>query len=198
MSLFERNENFKGFLKHYPVTSVLVLINSILFLVMSIDGGSTNPYTLLKYGAYYKPLILEGEWYRFFTPNFLHIGFEHFLFNMFGLIIFAATLEKMIGSMRYLIVYIIAGLGGNVLVYIAGNDVISAGASCGLFGIFGAFLAIMLNKSHYLDANSKQIFLVMLGVNLIATFLISGISIEGHIGGLITGSIITYCVTWKK
>lgn len=198
MSIFERNESFKGFLKQYPITSIMIGINLIIMLLMSVDGGSTNQYTLLKYGAYYEPLILEGDWYRLFTPMFLHIGWEHFFFNTFSLIIFAAGLEKLIGSTRYFFVYILSGLGGSVFTLFASAHVLSAGASGAIFGVFGAFLAILLTKKYPLDPSTKQIFLVIFVINMISTFVLSNISITGHIGGLITGFIVTVILTIKK
>lgn len=198
MSVFERNESFQVFLKRYPITSVMVFANTLLFLLMSLNGGSTNASTLLEYGAFYNPLVIEGEWYRFFSAMFLHIGFQHFLFNMFSLIVFAAGLEKIIGSVRYAFVYVFSGLGGSLLTFISGADVLVAGASGAIFGVFGAFLAILLNKRYVLDKGTKQVFLAVLVINLIYTFIGVGISVEGHIGGLIAGFVIASTLTWKK
>lgn len=198
MSVFVRNESFKGFLKQYPITSFMIFANTLLFLLMTIDGGSTNANTLLKYGAFYHPLVLDGEWYRLFSAMFLHIGFQHFLFNTFSLVIFAAGLEKTIGSMRYLVVYLFAGLGGSLLTLVLGTEALVAGASGAIFGVFGAFLAILLTKRYHLDQGTKQVFLVVLGINLVFTFIESNISIEGHIGGLIAGFVLTLLLTIKK
>ena len=153
---------------------------------------------MLKYGAFYKPLILEGEWYRFISSMFLHIGFQHFLFNTFSLIIFAAGLEKTIGSIRYLVVYLLSGLGGSLLTFYFSGDVLAAGASGAIFGVFGAFLAILANKNYYLDKGTKQTFLAILIINFIFTFLEPNISITGHIGGLIAGFFVALIVTLKK
>lgn len=198
MSVFVRDESFKGFLKQYPVTSIMVFVNALLFFLMSLNGGSTNASTLLQYGAFYKPLVVEGEWYRFLSAMFLHIGFQHFLFNMFSLIVFAAGLEKIIGSVRYTFVYILAGLGGSLLTFLSGTDVLVAGASGAIFGIFGAFLALLLNKRYYLDQGTKQVFLAVLAINLIYTFVGANISVEGHIGGLVAGFIVAFMLTMKK
>lgn len=205
--MFIRNEGFKDFIKLNPVTSVIFAINVLLFLIMTIDGGTTNTKNLIKYGAFYKPFVLEGEYFRFISSMFVHIGFQHLLFNMFSLVIFAAVLERLIGNFKYIAIYLFSGVGGAIFVYFFSSGSLVAGASGALFGVFGTFLYIMMTNYLYIDEQSKQTFTAIFVLNVVFTFIGSGISVAGHLGGLFFGLILSFIIlkkwfslitNWKK
>ena len=89
--------------KYIPVITIMLLIaNSLVFIVQCILGGSENTDVLLKMGAAYTPFILEnGEWYRLFTAMFLHIGVQHLLYNMLALFAAGQYIEQYFGKVRY-------------------------------------------------------------------------------------------------
>ena len=83
-------------------TYLFMIIQVIVFLLMEMNGGSTNSATLIEFGAKYSPSILQGEWWRFFTPIFIHIGFVHLLMNTISLYLIGAEVERIYGNTRFL------------------------------------------------------------------------------------------------
>lgn len=178
------------------ITYGLIVIMVIIFGIMTISmpGGSTNPMTLISFGAKYNPLIISGEYYRLITPTFLHIGSTHLLMNMVTLYLIGNYVESLFGHYRYLIVFLIAGLMGNLASF-AFNSYVSAGASTAIFGLFGAFL--MLGESFQNNpviVSMAKTFLLFIGINFVADIFLTEIDIYGHLGGLIGGFLIAYVV----
>jgi rhomboid protease GluP len=193
LSWFVRNEDWRTYLKRYPINSLFIFLNILIFLLMTFDGGSTRTRTLIEYGAYFKPLILEGEFYRFITPIFIHIGWEHLLFNCFALLIFAPGLELILGKLKYTALCLITGSSGFIATFLfAGEHVIAAGASGAIFGIYGLYAFLTQHRKDILDYHSRQIIMPILIFGVIFTFVIPGISVTGHIGGLISGYLLGY------
>lgn len=182
----------------YRVTPVLLLINVFIFLVMVGSGVNwlmPDPEVIMQWGANYKPLTLNGGWWRLLTAGFLHFGIIHLAMNMFALVQIGQTIERFIGSWRFLIAYLIALISGNIL-SLAWNDIsISAGASGAVFGMFGVFLALLTTK---LIARSVRRTLLMSMISVIGFNLIfglqAGIDNAGHIGGLIGGMLAGYAM----
>jgi membrane associated rhomboid family serine protease len=116
---------------------------------------------------------------------FIHYGLLHLLLNMWALWILGRQLEAVLGRGRFLALYLLAGIGGNVAAYLFSPNALSAGASTALFGLFGAY-AIVVRRL----GGSLASVLPILVINLIITFTIPGISIAGHLGGLVTGGMV--------
>jgi membrane associated rhomboid family serine protease len=132
--------------------------------------------------------VSEGEYYRLFTAMFMHYGLLHIALNMWALWVLGRPLEAMFGPWRFLGVYLVCGLGGNVAAYVFSPGVAAAGASTAIFGLFGVFFFV-LRKLNL----SVQSLVPVLVINLVITFGASQvISVAGHIGGLITGGLIGY------
>ncbi|MBT2656652.1 rhomboid family intramembrane serine protease [Bacillus sp. ISL-18] len=167
-------------------TYLFIVIQLAVFLWLEINGGSTNTSTLIKYGAKVNALIDQGEWWRFITPIFLHIGFLHLLTNTLALYFLGTTVERIFGKSRFFIIYLFAGFTGFIASFLYSSN-LSAGASGAIFGCFGALL--------YFGAMYPKLFfrtmglniLVVLGINLVFGFSVSGIDNAGHLGGLAGG-----------
>ncbi|MPZ28117.1 MAG: rhomboid family intramembrane serine protease [Micromonosporaceae bacterium] len=130
--------------------------------------------------------VAEGEYYRLVTSMFLHYGIFHLLLNMYALWIVGRALEPLLGRARFLALYLLSGLGGGVATYLfASMGTISAGASGAVFGLFAAFYILMRR----LGRDTSMITTILV-INLVLTFVISNISIWGHLGGLATGAVI--------
>jgi membrane associated rhomboid family serine protease len=130
--------------------------------------------------------IAQGEWWRLFTSAFLHGGFLHILFNMYILFIVGAPLERLMGHLRYGVLYLAAAFGGAVASYaFNAANTLSVGASGAVFGIMGAF-AVAGFKLRY---DIKQI-LFLVGFNLVIGFVLTGVDWKAHVGGLVTGVLI--------
>ncbi|WP_377912810.1 rhomboid family intramembrane serine protease [Bacillus songklensis] len=187
--LFEYGKPFLAF--------VLLAAQIVMFLVLEFKGGSENTLTLIEYGAKFNPFIFDGEWWRFITPIFLHIGMLHLLMNSFALYYLGPMVEKMYGSIRFLFIYLFSGFTG-VLGSFLFSSTVSAGASGAIFGCFGALL--------YLGKIHRQLFLRTMGYNIIAViivnlifgFVVPGIDNAGHIGGLVGGFLAASIVSLPK
>lgn len=130
--------------------------------------------------------VVNGDYYRLVTSMFLHYGIFHLLLNMYALWIVGGVLEPLLGRGRFLALYLLSGLGGGVATYLfASVSTISAGASGAVFGLFAAFYILMRR----LGRDTSMITMILV-INLVLTFVISNISIWGHLGGLFTGAVI--------
>lgn len=176
------------------ITYGLIFINVIVFFLMTLLGGSENVSVLVAFGAKVNNLIIEGQWWRFITPMFIHIGFEHILLNMITLYFIGIQIESFFGSGRFLIIYLVSGICGNIASFTFNPTALSAGASTALFGLFGAFLMLgeSFRENPYIRAMSRQ-FLLLVILNVIFGFS-SNVDLAGHLGGLCAGFLTAYIV----
>lgn len=132
------------------------------------------------------------EFQRLLTAAFLHVNPLHIVMNMIALAVVGPFVEQVLGRWRFIAVYVLAALGGSVAVYVFGNHYQPvAGASGAVYGLFGA--ALVLTHRIRLDMRA---LLVTVALNFLLTFSIAGISIEGHIGGFLTGGLAAAAVIW--
>lgn len=179
------------------ITLGIILINFIMFMLMYIFGkGSTDAYTLVKFGALYKPLVLKGEVFRLLTTAFLHIGVIHLLVNSYSLYVIGSQLESFLGKFKYLFVYIISAICGSLMSIVFSSNV-SAGASGAIFGLLGSLLYFGYNYRVFLGNVLKSQIIPLIILNLGLGFMISGIDNAAHIGGLIGGALATMAVGLK-
>ena len=176
----------------------IVAINVLVFVIFSIIGNTEDAQFMLAHGACYAPLVEEGEVYRLFTAMFLHFGVEHLIGNMLLLIFLGDTLERVVGPVRYLMIYLLGGLGGNVLsCYIAirqKNYAVSAGASGALFAVIGALVYLVLRKKGDVEEISGKRLLLMAALSIAQGFTESGIDGYAHIGGFLCGVLLSVFV----
>lgn len=187
------------FRKKQPiVTYILIGINVLLFLSMYLFGdGSTSVLTLIKFGANYAPLIKAGEYYRLITSGFLHIGLIHLFFNMYALYAVGSQLENFIGKIKYIIVYIVSLIAGNIMSMLFSSGSVSAGASGAIFGLFGALLYFGYHYRVYLGNMITSGIIPTLIFNFFLGFVLNGIDIASHIGGLVAGLLTLWAIGVK-
>lgn len=199
--MFTRTESFSEYIRFYPMVTIFLFINILVFLITLLPGIG---YIVLDGGMGINYLIANGEWWRFVTPMFLHGGFMHILFNMFCLFVFAPELEKITGKMRFTTLYMLSGIFANVATYFF-QDLSYAhlGASGAVFGIFGAFAALVYYTKHSMP-QLRQIILPIIVISVIMTFVGPNINATAHIAGLV-GFIIGLSyfnpkriLSWKK
>ncbi|SCE71686.1 Membrane associated serine protease, rhomboid family [Micromonospora viridifaciens] len=136
--------------------------------------------------------VAEGQWYRLVTAMFLHYGLLHLLLNMWALWVLGRSLEAVLGPLRFLALYLVAGLGGNVAVYLFSPvNQPSVGASTAIFGLFAGIFVIMRRLGR--DTSSIVPILV---INLIFTFTVPHISVAGHLGGLFVGALMALVLAY--
>ena len=176
--------------KQFPVITIILGVQLFLFAVMTLSGGTTNHEVLIRFGAKVNALINEGEWWRFITPIFIHIGLMHLLFNSFALYIFGPTAEWLFGRFRFVLFYILTGVGGNVASYLFNPFSISAGASGAIYGLFGMYVYLYLRARRFVDPDTGKGILVLVAINLVVS-LGQGIDLAAHLGGLVSGFLLT-------
>ena len=181
------------FYRRGKISFIFLSIMVLYFLFITVNGGSTNMETLVRYGALFPPFIIEyGQYYRLVTAIFIHIGISHLLFNSYALYIFGPQIERLMGPKKYIGFFLLTGLGGNLATFFFNFYSISAGASSSLFGLFGAFFYLIRKHGDMVTAQGKKDILSLIGINLLLTFLVPSISITAHLGGFITGYILSY------
>lgn len=175
------------------ITKLLITINIIVFIMMELNGGSKNFDVLLQFGAMQNYRLLKlNEYWRLFTAMFVHIGIMHLLMNIYALYYMGDVFEHLYGSIKFLIMYVIMGLIGNLLTFAVNNPtLISAGASTAIYGLFGLSIAIkfIYRKIPQLKSFGSS-FTSIIVINLIYSFINPTVSLIGHIGGLIGGIIV--------
>ncbi|WP_058369218.1 rhomboid family intramembrane serine protease [Psychrobacter sp. ENNN9_III] len=192
-------------LKTAPVSTLLLVSFIGLFIMQVLTGvDANNPSTqaLLNWGANALPLTMVDDPWRLVSSAFLHIGLMHLLFNGFAMYFFGQVAEPMFGSAKFLALFLLSAIGGNLLNnYVTwqgildgtGQPGLSAGASGGIMGIGAALLIAALFKISVngMVLNLRSLIFIM-GINLVYGFAVPGIDNAGHIGGAITGLLIAF------
>ena len=173
-----------------PCTVLLAVVNVIVFLVLSFQGMTEDGRFMLQHGAMYVPyLIKNGEYYRLFTSMFLHFGYDHLFNNMVVLVAMGWNLELEIGKIKFLIVYFVSGLAGNIL---------SACASGAIFGIIGALLYVAIRNRGRIGEISGKGLVFMVVLTLYYGFTSGGVDNMAHIGGLAAGFLMGVLLYRKR
>ncbi len=168
------------------VTQVLMALNVAVY-VYGMGGGLGTRDQVIIDGAVAGPPVAAGEWYRLVTSGFLHAGLIHIAFNMFILFRLGELLEPALGRVRFTVLYFVSMLSGSLGVIALQPDRFAVGASGAVFGLMGATFVVM--KARGIDPMASGIGPTIM-LNLIITFTIPGISIGGHVGGLIGGAAV--------
>ena len=173
-----------------PVVTWAVLgIIATVFVAETLAGGSTQTEVLVRMGAKVTPLIAAGEYWRLFAAMFLHIGVMHVLFNAYALFVLGTELERIYGWARFLTIYLLSGLYGNLASY-AFSPSLAAGASGAVFGLIGALAAFFALHRQRLGAWGQRRLInvaILIVINLVWGFSQPGIDNLAHMGGLLSG-----------
>jgi rhomboid protease GluP len=182
----------------YFITPLLVIANIMIFVLMAIKGvGIVMPETkdLLNWGADFGPYTLNGQWWRLLSSAFLHGGIMHLLFNMYALVYIGLLLEPHLGKLRFITAYILTALTASMTSLWWHPETVSVGASGAIFGMYGVFLAML--TTNLIEKSTRKALLtsiaVFVGYNLLYGVK-DGIDNAAHIGGLVGGLIIGYCL----
>lgn len=193
MSRNARNDHpqFKLFI----LNNLMVLINVVVYFVLESIGTTTDSMFMLSHGAFYLPAVQEnGEIYRFFTCMFIHFGFSHLFSNMVVLFFLGDNLERAVGKVKYLLIYILSGLGASFVscffYYYTGENVVAGGASGAIFGVVGALIYIVTaNRGKLEDLDSYRL-IIFAFFSLYSGFTSSGVDNAAHVGGFVLGIIL--------
>jgi len=177
-----------------PMTSLIILINAMMAVVILATGGFNDLINLVEWGALYPPFItFDNEWYRLLTAMFLHGSLLHVFFNMYVLFYLGALLERILGKWIFLMFYLGTGLLASFAVYALGNpNVVTVGASGAIFGIIGALFIMTYLKPYYFNPYFVRSIRSLTFINVALTFIIPQVSFYGHIGGLLSGFLLYF------
>lgn len=185
--------------KVYPATSFLLAVTVVVFLLMQLryPGQASSAQAIFEFGGMY------GEWvklrpsqlWRLVMPIFVHIGWQHILMNGITLYFLGHLVEKLWGSRRFLLLYLLAGIFGNVVTMVLTPNILAAGASTSLFGLFAA-LVVAGYASHnpYLKQLGRS-YQSLLVLNLLFNLFMPDVSLVGHLGGLIGGALASVFIS---
>jgi membrane associated rhomboid family serine protease len=171
------------------VVGTLIAVNVLVFVLTAIDAGSVTDNAsgpVFAATALVPVQVAAGGWWRLVTSGFLHIGPLHLLFNMVALWFLGRDVELVLGRLRFTVLYGVSLLGGSAAVMVFGSPGGAvAGASGAIFGLMGA-LVVLLRR---LQLPMTQA-LVVIGLNVVLSLTIPGISLLGHLGGLVVGAAV--------
>jgi membrane associated rhomboid family serine protease len=177
------------------VVPTLIAVNALVYVLTAVQAGNpvyNSMSRLFRELSLVPVLVHDGEWWRVLTSGFLHIGPIHLVLNMLALWMLGRDLETVLGRGRFLTLYLVSMLGGAAAVMLfSPADQAVAGASGAVFGLMGA-LVVVLRR---LRAPLGQVFGII-GINVIFSFSIAGISWEGHLGGLVIGAAATAALVY--
>jgi rhomboid protease GluP len=209
-----------------PATFSLVFLiaNIFVFLLTMMAGGlqgeAEGLSVLIAYGAKVNRLIDErGEWWRFVAPIFLHGGIAHIFMNMYGLWVLGPYVEKLYGSAKFVVFWIVSGVAGVVASYLSvqpdmaasgvlgrflfkAQDAVSVGASGALFGLVGVLFVFGIKFRHELPEGFKQAFgtgmLPTILLNVFIGYIVPVIDNAAHLGGMVAGAGLALLVSYKR
>ena len=177
---------------------VLIVANCVMYAVETASGGGTNLDVLYRLGAMFWPSIRAGEYWRIFSANFLHFGLLHLAMNALGLLVLGPTVEAIIGTRKFLLIYLLSGMCSLSLVGIlqGSHPQLIVGASGAIMGLVGALAAVMLRGWF-----STKAAIVRRRLNLVAAIIVMQIafdlmipevSMAAHLSGAVIGFILTF------
>lgn len=179
------------------VTHTLVAINLAVFVAMLLNGVSLlDPTTqaLIRWGADYGPLTTHGQWWRLVTSAFIHIGIIHILMNMYILYTSGIFVERLFGNLGFAVLYMLAGIGGNLVSVAWHPTTVAAGASGAIFGVYGGLFAFLLMQRSAIPAPTvKALFrnaVIFLGYNLVYGASKAHVDMSAHLGGFASGFLV--------
>jgi rhomboid protease GluP len=185
--LFIRREGLREYITRYPVISAILTVNILAMVYTSFRGGINHPFVVYLTGGIIPEAIDMGQYWRLITYAFLHNGIYHFGFNLFFLYLFSPPLERMLGKVRFSLLFLVTVLGSGILVYCLNHTAV--GSSGFGYGLLGFYLYLILFHPHVLDAQSRQIVIIFTVIGWVSTLIIPNVSFSGHLGGYVAGFV---------
>jgi membrane associated rhomboid family serine protease len=168
--------------------TAIIAVNVALFVIDAVLRA-TGRGSLLELGAMVPALVAGGDWYRLVTAMFLHVGLFHLLLNSFAIYVFGSLVEQVLGTARFLVVYLLTGFAAGAASFAFGPpDRAAVGASGAVFGLLGTWLVYNLRRrSLSLGRANVQWALMLIGINLVFGLVVPRIDWLAHLGGLVAG-----------
>ena len=195
MQQYSRGNRRNGLWQMSPVNTIIIVINVVVFAVLTFLGDTTDVQFMHHHGANFWPSVIEEhEYYRLLTCTFIHFGISHLFNNMLVLAYIGDNLERALGKVKYLVLYLAAGIGSSAVsaVWSMFKDEysVSGGASGAIFGVVGALLVIVIkNRGQLEDLSSRQL-MFFAGFSIYHGVTSAGIDNMAHISGFLIGALL--------
>ena len=195
MQQYYRGNRRNGLWQMSPVNTIIIVIDVVVFAVLTFLGDTTDVQFMHHHGANFWPSVIEEhEYYRLLTCTFIHFGISHLFNNMLVLAYIGDNLERALGKVKYLVLYLAAGIGSSAVsaVWSMFKDEysVSGGASGAIFGVVGALLVIVIkNRGQLEDLSSRQL-MFFAGFSIYHGVTSAGIDNMAHISGFLIGALL--------
>ena len=177
--------------KECPITILLASVNILVLLLdLLLDGK------IIEIGAKSSYGIINGEFWRLLTPIFLHADIFHLVTNLFGILVFGSIIEKKLGSMKFVAIYVLSGIYGNTFSFYF-SPYLGVGSSSSVFGVLASLLTYFYLNKNMLGNIAKEYLIsiiAIISISLIFGFISSGIDNAAHLGGILSGLIISILI----
>ena len=178
------------------INTLLIALNIVWFLFLSTQGRTEYDMDMmLRFGACYEPLVIqEHQYWRLLSSCFMHFGMAHLANNMIVLFALGDMVESELGHLRYLLFYLLCGIGGNILSVVYGMSTgaygISAGASGAIFGVEGMLLYMAYRRGGSFSGMSSRRLMISIALSVYLGAVGGGVDVAAHVGGLLCGVVL--------
>ena len=178
-------------------TNVIIAICFGVWLFIQLFPSDSTITNSILIGAFYKPFVLAGEYWRLLTAGFVHIDLWHLAMNMMALLSLGKIFEPLLGVRRYLLILIPSIIVGSLFVLASPENSFVVGISGGIYGLLAAYITLILRTGGWRMPPVRAALMNMLFINLLLNFL-PNISVHAHLGGFVTGLIMYGFITTEK
>ena len=195
-------KNYESIKKWLNINVILIVSHILVWLVMCTKGDTRSAQFMYEHGALYPTNVLGGEWYRLVSAMFLHFGAEHLISNMFMQYFLGDMLLRALSQWKFAVVYVLAGIGGNVaslvMMIVTGDFAVAAGASGAIYGIIGALLWVVLRNGGKFESISVPRMLLATALYITYGFTTEGVDAWAHLGGAVIGFLAAVILYRRK
>lgn len=199
ISMEKNKDHIKKWLN---INVILIAVNIMVWLAMCVKGDTRSAQFMYEHGALFAPDVQNGEWYRLISAMFLHFGAEHLISNMFMQYFLGDMLLRALSQWKFALIYVIAGIGGNVtsfvMMLLTGDLAVAAGASGAIYGIIGALLWVVLRNGGKFESISVPRMLLATALYIGYGFTTEGVDAWAHLGGALVGFLAAVILYRKK
>ena len=178
-------------------TNVIIAICFVVWLFIQLFPSDSTITNSILIGAFYKPFVLAGEYWRLLTAGFVHVDLWHLAMNMMAFLSLGKIFEPLLGVRRYLLILIPSIIVGSLFVLASPENSFVVGISGGIYGLLAAYITLILRTGGWRMPPVRAALMNMLFINLLLNFL-PNISVHAHLGGFVTGLIIYGLITTEK
>jgi rhomboid protease GluP len=169
------------------------IIANVMNNAVNVQDNDALSKVLITYGAKDNDLMIQGQYWRFITPIFLHANLLHVGLNMLNFFVLGIFLERLVGHLRFLLIYLLTGVISIIASFYFMPQEISVGASGAIFGLVGAYSVFVLTHRRAFRNNGYPALLwlvLIIGVNLSIGLFIPNVDNYAHLGGLLSGCLL--------